>query len=147
MGTQARMSTNLLPVALLCATAWAAPIQAQQQQTQEEVTDSVMGHFVSLGNDSTFVIRTDDGQELTFEIASDVVQEESEEEAETVNDTTVTSMSNPSVAHTSRMSFDDLVMALEQVQQSDASDLVHLHYIVEGVPERRVAIWIAVGEP
>jgi len=55
------------------------------------------------------------------------VQEESEAEAEAVNDTTVTSMSNPSVAHTSRMSHEDLVMALDQVRQSDASKAVHLH--------------------
>lgn len=143
MGTHGMTQMPLLVVGLLVMGS-AAPAQAQQT---EQVTDSVSGDLVALRNDSTFVIRTADGQELTFEIPADSVQEQSEEEEEAVNDTTVTSMANPSVAHTSRMSYDDLVMALEQVQRSTESDAVHLHYVTEGTPPRRVAIWIAVGEP
>lgn len=127
---------GLSVVLILTLLAWAPPAAAQEREFE---TDSIAGDLVEV-RENAFVVRVDDGRTMTLEIPADTAQER-REETEDTTDTT------GEIAHSSYMSREDIVHALEQIRASDETDRVRVHYITEGAPVRHVVVWIAVGEP
>ena len=113
---------------------------AQAQTPVEVVTDSVAGALVSFDG-MRFVVRTADDRDMLFVLPTDSAQEARAAAQDSVAEEA------GRVAHTSFMTRADLAMALQQVQASEESDAVRVHFITEGMPARRIAVWIDVGEP
>lgn len=109
---------------------------AAHAQGEPFVTDSIAGDLTVLHAADSFVVRTEQGDEVVIQIPTDSAQAR----RETVEDTTAAA--GP---HTSYMTRDDIVMALEQLAGSDESSEVLVHYITEGQPARRIVVWLAVG--
>lgn len=121
--------------ALLLTLVAAAPVAAQDDRPVTP-TDSITGELLHW-QPSMFVLRTDDGDERVFHIEPDPEEEAFEE----VPDSVV----RP-VPHTSFMSRRDMLLALEQVEESDERSRIHVHYLpseeTDGGP---VAVWISAA--
>jgi hypothetical protein len=112
-----------------------APLEAQTQQNGM-VTDSVIGTLVEqLPNG--FVLRTDDGEDVVLEVASDTIQELQDLRS----DTTVTM--GP---HSGVMDGRDVWFALRQLEESDARKRVLVHYFTLADAARHVVVWLSIAE-
>jgi len=117
--------------------AGSAALEAQAA-SGEMVTDSVTGTFVQrLPNG--FILRTDTGEELTLEIASDTIQELQE----LASDTTAAN-ANPT-PHESVMDSRDVLFVLRQLEESEERDRMHVHYLTLADPGRRVVVWLSIA--
>lgn len=127
--------TSTLAIGLSLAGSAALDAQAA---SGEMVTDSVTGTFVQrLPNG--FILRTDDGNELTLEIASDTIQELQELESDT---TTADASARP---HATVMDSRDVEFALRQLEESKERRRMHVHYYTLADPGRRVVVWLSIA--
>lgn len=117
--------------------AGSADLEAQQR-SNEMVTDSVTGTFVQrLPNG--FILRTDEGEELTLEIASDTIQELQDLEADT------SEAGSTPTPHETIMDARDVVFVLRQLEESDERNRMQVHYYTLADPGRRVVVWLSIA--
>ncbi len=112
-----------------------ASLGAQTQQNGM-VTDSVIGTLVErLPNG--FVLRTDDGEDVVLEVASDTIQELQEMQSDT------TETMGP---HSGVMDGRDVWFALEQLEKSEARNRMLVHYFTLADAARKVVVWLSIAE-
>lgn len=122
---------------LIPSTALVAQQPRDQPVGSDLPTDSLTGTFVGQLADG-FMLRTDDDEEVFFAFPSGSLPERSDE-AEPDS-------ARRSVPHATVMDPRDMLFALRQLQESDARDRLHVHFVeVEGDPGR-IAIWIAIAQ-
>lgn len=101
-------------------------------------TDSVTGTVVEQFAEG-FLLRTDEGDEYTFEIVTDTVQERRETAADSAE------RGATAVPHATVMERREIRFILQQLDDSDERDRIHVHYVTLGDMEpRKVAIWVSI---
>jgi hypothetical protein len=112
-----------------------SPVDGQIQQNGM-VTDSVIGTLVErLPNG--FVLRTDDGEDVVLEVASDTIQELQELQS----DTTVTM--GP---HSGVMDGRDVWFVVRQLEESEERNRMLVHYFTLTDAARNVVVWLSIAQ-
>lgn len=132
------MKHLLISLSLSATLSFAAAGVEAQRASGEMVTDSVTGTFVQR-LPSGFILRTDAGDELTLEIASDTIQELQELEADT------TAADADPLPHDMVMDPRDVLFVLRQLEESEERDRMHVHYYTLADPGRRVVVWLSIA--
>lgn len=125
------------------AAALALPPEASSAQDAIDAslpTDSVTGTVVEQFAEG-FLLRTGEGEEYTFEILPDTVQERRDVSADSAE------QNAPAVPHATVMERRDILFVLQQLEASDERDRMHVHYVTLGEMEpRKIAIWVSISQ-